>query len=442
MFGRGNWAVFGVESASIGEFQKALADPLTAFKVSQLAASITSKFQNQEAIGINPFGSPRLDETLADASEIKGLGTLLETLESEGDIPVEDLDIINDNLEFLPTEGGLSLGNNKYGFWVVLNYPEDPTDPNSKKEQVAYTDFERPFKFLVKEEKKAIEDRVAATAVLNRSQFPVLVDFQNERVYALTSNKDEVIAVQELLTKLGVKTVPLVWDFKYPSWPGDFLNRVVKDTHFTSQMKERADELSRHRPDEIEKLEDKQMEKIVSSYFSLSPLDSELWVGLSTPARIRLHKAFDPVGVSNPSVAFSLLGMSNDAEIASASVVFQELKSKFSKAGEEKVYRNDLFTIDINDNANLQDAGAAMLRGFDLPQFKKEVKTTIKSKGRIEIRDFWYMWLDGINTAVLEFVVNVTDVLGIMGSEKSKYGLVVPDYNGSDDVEVNEGVEV
>ena len=83
-----------------------------------------------------------------------------------------------------------------------------------------------------------------------------------------------------------------------------------------------------------------------------------------------------------------------------------------------------------------------MLRGFDLPQFKKEVKTTIKSKGRIEIRDFWYMWLDGINTAVLEFVVNVTDVLGIMGSEKSKYGLVVPDYNGSDDVEVNEGVEV
>jgi hypothetical protein len=418
MFGRGNWAVFGIEAGSIGGFQKALANPLTAFKVSQLAASIASKFQNEKTIGINPYGSPRLDEKLTDAVMLTELGAVLSKLDGGDEV---DLSPIEDSLEFLVAEDALSLGNNKYGFWLVSNYPEDPTDPNSKREQVAYEQMERPFKFLVKEEKKSIEDQVTAQGILNRSQFPVLVDFQNERVYALSSNKDEVIAVGELLLKLGAKTFPLVWDFKYPTWPSEFLNRVVKDTHYVSDMTKRADELARFRPDEIEKLDDKQMEKIVSTFFALAPLETELWAGLTTPARVRIHKPIDPVGVAAPSVAFSLLNMSNDAEVAAASVVFQELVIKNTKDG-EKTIRKDVFTIDINDNVNLEEAGAAMLRGFDLPQFKREVKTTIKAKGRITIRDFWYMWLDGLNTAVLEFIDNVTSTLEI----EKKYGLKEP----------------
>jgi len=430
MFGRGNWAVFGIEAGSIGGFQKALANPLTAFKVSQLAASIASKFQNEKTIGINPYGSPRLDEKLTDAVMLTELGAVLSKLDGGDEV---DLSPIEDSLEFLVAEDALSLGNNKYGFWLVSNYPEDPTDPNSKREQVAYEQMERPFKFLVKEEKKSIEDQVTAQGILNRSQFPVLVDFQNERVYALSSNKDEVIAVGELLLKLGAKTFPLVWDFKYPTWPSEFLNRVVKDTHYVSDMTKRADELARFRPDEIEKLDDKQMEKIVSTFFALAPLETELWAGLTTPARVRIHKPIDPVGVAAPSVAFSLLNMSNDAEVAAASVVFQELVIKNTKDG-EKTIRKDVFTIDINDNVNLEEAGAAMLRGFDLPQFKREVKTTIKAKGRITIRDFWYMWLDGLNTAVLEFIDNVTSTLEI----EKKYGLIVPEYTSKEEVEVDE----
>jgi len=162
-------------------------------------------------------------------------------------------------------------------------------------------------------------------------------------------------------------------------------------------------------------------------------LETELWAGLTTPARVRIHKVIDPVGVSSPSVAFSLLNMSNDAEVASASVVFQELIIKNTKDG-EKTIRKDVFTIDINDNANLQEAGAAMLRGFDLPQFKREVKIAIKAKGRLTIKDFWYMWLEGLNTGVLEFVDNVTSTLGI----EKKYGLVVPEVGSGEEVEVTE----
>lgn len=435
MFGRGNWAVFGITSASIEEFKKALADPLTTFKVSQLAASIISKFQNEESVGINPFGSPRLDEKLTDSLILSNLNTFFEKLKDNKDASLLE-SLIKDSLEFVVSEDTLSLGNNKYGFWFVSNYPEDPTDPNSKREQIAYEQIGRPFKFLSKEEKKAVEEQVMAQGVLNRKQFPVLLDFQHELAYVASSNKDEIIAVGELLLKLGVKTFPLVWDFQHASWPGEFLNYIVKTTRYASDMQKRADELTRFRENEIEKLDDKQMEKIVSTFFALSPLETELWAGLTTPARIRIHKLSDPVGVSSPSVAFSLLNMSNDAEVSSSSVVFQELVIKNTKNG-EKTIRKDVFTIDINDNMNIQDAGAAMLRGFDLPQFKREVKSTIKVKGKLEIRDFWAMWLQGIHDSILEFVDNVTNTLNI---DKNKYGLVVFEHT-NDEVKMDDETE-
>jgi hypothetical protein len=439
LFSRGQWAVFGVEPNTLGKFQKALSDPLTIFEVSQLAASITTKFQDRPQTGINPFGNPRLDEKLTDVEVISDISDLLKEMDEaeDGYLPTsDDIQMITDNLQFIGTEEDFSLGNNKYGLWMVENVYEDPTDPNSKKEQLSYTNMERPFKFLVKDEKKAIEEQVTAQATLNRSQFPVLVDFQHGRVYVASSNVDEVVAVGELLSKLGAKIFPLVWDFGKSSWPSDFLNKISDETHFASDMQKRAEQLAKFRPDEIEKLEDKQMEKIVSTFFALSKLENEIWVGLTTPARIRIHKPIDPVGVSNPSVAFSLLSMSNDAEVASAGVVFQEVVIKNTKNG-EKLYRNDLYTIDINDNVNLQEAGAAMVRGFDLPQFKKEVKTTIKAKGRISIRDFWAMWLQGLHDSILGFIDNVTDVLEI---NKTKYGMVVPDFVSSDEVEVSEEV--
>lgn len=436
MFGRGQWAIFGVEPTSIEAFRKSLSDPLTLFNSSQLTASIVSKFQNQETSGINPFGNPRLDDKLTDAGTIAEIGDLLTSRaeDSEGGLTGEDISLIEENLQYIGTESDFSLGNNKFGFWFVINYPKDVSDPNTKKEQIAYEDIERPFKFLNKEEKKGVEERVKATSILSRSQFPVLVDFQHGRVYVASVNKDEVIAVGDLLTKLGAKTFPLVWDFGSSNWPSQFLNTIAQENRFTSEMKERADQLAQLPPDLIEKLEDKQLEKIVSSYFSLAKLENEVWVGLTTPSKIRIHKPIDAVGVSNPSVAFSLLNMSNDAQVATAGVVFQEVVIRQTKTG-ERVSRNDLFTIDVNDNVNLQDAGAALLRGFDIPQFKRYVKTAIKAKGRMEVKDFWYMWIDSMHTSVLEFVNNVTDALNI----DKKCGLVVPDYTAQDEVEVEVG---
>jgi hypothetical protein len=425
LFGRGQWAVFGVEPTSLEAFQTGLSSTqLDTFLMSQLASSIITKFQNTPTVGINPYSAPRLDEKLTNTDVISKVAEFL-ALDEEA---MQEGGAITDSLsDYFGSESSFSLGNNKYGMWVVLNEHDDLTDPNSKKEQVAYDNMERPFKFLGKEEKKSVEATVTAQGVISRRQFPVLVDFQHGYVYAGTANAEEILVVRSLLTKAGAKPFSLRWDFGTFNWPQLFLNKMYEETHFAAEMKTRADEMTRFRPDEIEKLEDKQMEKIVSNFFALAELDNELWVGLTTPARVRIYKISDPVATSNPSLTFSLLHMTNDAEISASSVVFQEVCVKTNKAGDEKTYRNDLYTFDINDNLCSQDSGAALLRGFDLPQFKREIKATIKAKGHASIADFWYMWLQGMHDAILYFVENITSVLEI---DKEKYGLVPFDEEG------------
>jgi hypothetical protein len=418
LFGRGAWAIFGIEPSSLKKFETTLTTPKKMFELSQLAASITTKFEAKPTIGINPFASPRMDEDLKEDRDLNDINDYLNSSEEEKKTAGFNFSKYGD---FFGMGTDFALGNNAFGFWVVFNEYEDVTHIASRKEAASYKTAVRPFKFLGKEEKKVIEQSLTASATITRLQFPVVVDIQHGRVYAATSNVEQIGVVRELLGDLGAKAHSLRWDFQGYDWTSKLLNAINSKTKFRTEMKQRAEELSRLRPEDIEKLEDKNLEKIVSTFFALSEMESELWLGLSTPARIKMFVASDPVTTANPSVAFGLLGMTDSAEVASASMVVQELTTTFNKKGEEKQVRKDLFTLDINDKINLQDAGAAMLRGFDLPQFKREMKQTLKANGSLTIKDFWSVWLAGIHEAILTFSDNVTTLLEL---DKKKYGLM------------------
>src|SRR4029079_14107923 len=129
---------------------------------------------------------------------------------------------------------------------------------------------------------------------------------------------------------------------------------------------------------EIEKLEDRELESIVANYFSMTQLPSDLWIGISGPAQIRLHDASPPIGVKAPTTATTLLNMTSDAKIISGAITFQELVSMTSKKGGEYTFRKGLFCIDLNDRINLTDVGAAMMRGFDLSAFRKDILREIR----------------------------------------------------------------
>lgn len=414
LFGRGVWSIFGIRKTSGDKFIAGLSDRVKLYKLSQFKASILTRQDSIASFGINPFADPRKDETKPFAPETFPM------------LLSEDLSVVA--LEELSANYGAgfeeySLGDGQYGFWVVINDFEDVTDPKSKQEAFAYKETGKPFKFLSKEEKKLIESNIKASAVCSRTQFPVLVDFNSETVYAASGNAEQVGLVRTLIASLGGEDFSLAWQFDGYDWPSRFLKTIndeMRDT-YRSAMATRAEELSRFRPEEVEKLDDRMMEGVVSSYFAMTELETGKWAGLTTPARVRLFKASDPATASNPSVAFSLMQEFTDGQIAAAGVVFQSLDSKFNKKTEDEVqYRSDLFTIDVNDNVNLTDAGAAMLRGFDLPRFKKEMKKFLKEKGTISILDFWKEWLSATKTACNMFVDNVTETLKI---DKQKYGL-------------------
>jgi hypothetical protein len=207
-----------------------------------------------------------------------------------------------------------------------------------------------------------------------------------------------------------------------PDWPSLFLEAANERNKFHAQMKERAEELSRFRPEEVEKLDDKMVESIVSNYFAMSELDTGQWAGLSTPARICLGNSFDPVSASSPSTAFNVVENFEKTKIVAAAVTFQALDSRFSKKSDKEIqFRTDLFTIDVNDNVNNGDAGAAMLRGFDIPTFKRELKRAQKGvPDALPIGEYWFRWLVGMKDAVNTFTDNVIETLK---GDKKQHGL-------------------
>ena len=84
------------------------------------------------------------------------------------------------------------------------------------------------------------------------------------------------------------------------------------------------------------------MEAIVANYFSMTELPSELWAGISGPAQIRLHDTSPPIGVKAPTTATTLLNMTNDANVISGAITFQERVTFIGKNGGELTFRKDL----------------------------------------------------------------------------------------------------
>jgi len=420
MFGRGNWAVIGVEPGSLGRFQDGLGTDLQLLRSSQLLASAAIRLHASTAAwGINPFGSPRLDEEFEKSFPFGDLVSLLKDIE-EGRTASLNMEPLRG---FLPSEQPMSLGNNAYGFWMVVNDPKDVTDPASKKEALSYRLIGRPFRFLAKKEKEDIEQQVDASAVRSRRQFPIIADFQHGHVYAESTSKDDLIALRDVLDGLGAKTSSLYWHFGSENWVTEFLNAVHKGNRYPSEMHSRAEELSRFRPEEVEKLPDKEMEKVVAAYFAFAPMENGLVAALGCPSQVRIHRVSDPVGVAAPSVAFSLLGMTSDSELAGASLTVLEPVIKRVK-GEDRIANRPQLSVDIVPNINNFDAGAAFLRGFELPEFKRHVKAALKAQGGLDVKDFWAIWLTDMHDAVLTLSDSVTSVLGTLGPERPGfYGL-------------------
>lgn len=436
LFSRGSWAIAGLKPESLDAFKLALSSEIKMYETSQFLARIQTKSKNTVNVGINPYDQPRLDECITDQTIIESVIVALEQ--------VKDTDTkLIPGLEVQP---GFAVGADKFalspnldwfGLWVVENSYKDINDKKSKLEHIAYNTIKRPFKFLNKEEKKGVEQAAAASDTVTRRQFPVLLNFNTGRVYIGSSKKDDVETVRLLLADLDAQTYSLAWDFGGGSWPVQFLKTVFATTHYSAEFGKRAEEALTFKPDQIEPLDDKGMEKIVSQFFALSELETGLWAGLCPSAVLQLTPGGSGVSFGEPTDVTNTFIKFDKAELQAASVVFQELNTKFKKNGDEYPVRKDLFSLDFGGSMNLVEVGAALLPGFDLPGLRKEILRNIKkNKSDLEISEYWKTQLAMMEDAVHLFAENIQLTLGVEYKDGRKMGLVAMNDNVSSNQEV------
>jgi uncharacterized protein with GYD domain len=366
MFTKSTWAILGITPDSEAAFITTLNSIPAMYAFSQAFTMAAMRYDEKKTnmIGINPFENPRKDEAG------KFLGKDFESAAP-------------DTTAFGKGEEEFRLNPDMpwFGFWFIINEAEDVDDIKSKQEQLAYAEYSRPFKFLGKDQKKSVEEAAKPLNVGTRKQFPVLLDFKSGRAYIASTNKDEIASVRSTLEAMGVKVHGLMWSFgDDPNWVELFLNKINDKNKFSMAMASRADDIRKGL--DIEPMNDSMKENIVKNYFALSELDSGQWAGLYPNTAIKLYGGGESVTVSNPSDAFNLLQLGDDSQefsptVYQSGVVFQELDLKVTKNGEKQI-RINLFSFDLNQNWNLMEEGVALIRGFDIPNFKKDILKNIR----------------------------------------------------------------
>jgi len=422
MFGRGSWAIIGLAKESLEAFRTSLEDRTIMVASSQMAASAVTRHFNTDTVGINPFSAPRLDEehpfAIEHQQELARYGAAEEDVRTKLTLPAEILDcegygctveqfLLHPNMPW-------------YGLWAVSNEWKDVSDIASIKEQRSYSLLERPYKFLQTTDKSSVDQETQGVNAAVRKQVPVLLDFNDGRIYIESSNKRLIEAIIERLRRLGIDIISVAWTYDLPNWPAQILQKLHAATQYQSDFDKRADEATRFKASEIEKLEDKELESIVANYFSMTQLPSDLWVGISGPAQICLHDASPPIGVRAATSATTLLNMTKDAKVISGAITFQERITFMSKHGGERTFRKEILCLDINDKINFTDVGAAMLRGFDIPAFRKDLQREIRQTKQVpSIEQFWSNWLQELSNGVRTLESSFRELLDIDGTQEA-----------------------
>jgi hypothetical protein len=244
MFGRGTWAIVGLAKESLETFRTRLEDRTVMAASSQLAAAAVTRQFSADALGINPFRAPRLDEEHPIASEHQETLAQYAITEHEAGydqpLPAEILDCAG----YGYTEAQFQVHATMpwYGLWAVSNEWTDVSDLASIREQRSYASLERPYRFLQAIDKKLVDEATLGVTAAVRKQVPVLLDFNEGRVYIESSNKKLIYTIVVRLQQLGAGIIRVAWTYSHPNWTAEILNKLYAGTQFQDDFVRRADE--------------------------------------------------------------------------------------------------------------------------------------------------------------------------------------------------------
>ena len=61
-----------------------------------------------------------------------------------------------------------------------------------------------------------------------RKQVPVLLDFNEGRIYIENHNKKLIYSITTHLNRMGVDTFPVAWTYSHPNWTAEVLGRLYE----------------------------------------------------------------------------------------------------------------------------------------------------------------------------------------------------------------------
>jgi hypothetical protein len=422
MFGRGSWAVVGLVKESLEGFRMSLENASRMAAVSQMAASAVARIYGADALGINPYSAPRLDEEQELSAEQKEELARHSIAEEQNGAETALGAEILDGAGYGRTAESFQIHTTLpwFGLWAMPNEWKKASDVPSIKEHKSYVLLERPYRFLQASDKKTVDEEVVNATAIARTQIPVLLDFHEGRVYIESTNKKQIYSIIVRLSQLGAEIIPVGWSYSRPNWTEAILNQLYVKTQYQEEFTKRAEEAKRFKESEIEKLEDRELEAIVSKFFSMTELPGGIRVGISGPAKIRMHDSSPAIGVRPPTSATTLLNMTSDAGIVTGALTFQECVMVTTKDGGERRIRRDLVRVDLNDRINLSEVGAAMLRGFDIATHRKDVQREIRKTKQVpSIPQFWGAWLHQLSSAVRTMEGAFREILDAGGEEQA-----------------------
>ena len=403
MFSKSTWSIVGLDNstAALNKFQTATLNDTNFLVVSQLAQSAVCRYKGVPTVGVNPFEHPRMDET-----KLSGEGIAITTYDAQ--LLANAITDVENNEQTLRTFRysnehlyGHTLSmfrftEGVYGFHFVFNEYKDNSHAASMKEDYAYKETQKPYKFLSGDDKKVIDGAVNAKVTLSRKQVPVIVDTNAGYVFMETASKDQIMQIIDLLTSYFSLTIEAIgWQFSNQSWPTTALAEIFNTTDYKAQLNERASAVASAAKsgEEITPYEDTFMENIVKNYFAVSNKyeNACYTIGLSAPAKISLHGT-PPVAAGTPTDATELLQKMEDSFIMQADVTLAHIEEVPDKknGGTRKGFFTQFSFVLSPGSMAVTEVGAILLKGFDVPNFVRGIKRQIrKTKVNFDISQFW-----------------------------------------------------
>ena len=245
VFSKGTWTIFELNTPELNLTNNIK----TSWKLMPFMAKSIALNSKSEAIGITPFQYPRL----GDVDELQAIvgGKVIDLSPDELIETISGLAWTYDPLTNIITSGAdsVNLTDNKlwyndpeqwkiadgvYAFWLASFEWSDVHDLSSKKEALAY-EYGSPFKFQPAEIKGTITEEAEKLDTIVRKQFQVIVDFNLNRAWINTSNKNMIGCFINLMSDLNIPVVDFRPESQYgmePQWTETFLKKLYETSEY------------------------------------------------------------------------------------------------------------------------------------------------------------------------------------------------------------------